>query len=70
MVAGDLFWTGADHPGGAFQPGAALSGAGIMLMLADRLNKAFISDWRYRPAVVAGVSVFTGPVALGIIAGS
>ena len=67
VVAGDLLWMGADHPGGAFQAGAVLSGAGIMLILADRLNRRFFSDWRYRLAVVAGVAVFV-IVGLGVMA--
>lgn len=67
VVAGDLLWMGADHPGGAFQAGTVLSGAGIMLILADRLNRRFFSDWRYRLAVVAGVAVFV-VVGLGVMA--
>jgi len=58
VVAGDLLWMGADHPGGAFQAGAVLSGAGIMLILAGRLNHSFLNDWRYRVANIAGVAVF------------
>jgi len=67
VVAGDLLWMGADHPGGAFQAGAVLSGAGIMLILTDRLNRPFFSDWRYRLAVVVGVAVFV-IVGLGVMA--
>ena len=31
MVAGYLLWRGADHPGGAFQAGAVLAGAGVLM---------------------------------------
>jgi multisubunit Na+/H+ antiporter MnhB subunit len=58
VVAGDLLWMGADHPGGAFQAGAVLSGAGIMLILGDRLNGSFLQNWRYRLTIIAGVAVF------------
>ncbi len=58
VVAGDLLWMGADHPGGAFQAGAVLSGAGIMLLLAGRFDRRLLDDWRGRLAVVAGVAAF------------
>lgn len=69
IVAGDLLWMGADHPGGAFQAGAVLSGAAIMLVLADRLNNRFLPDWRFRLGVVAGVAVFLGVGVSVILAG-
>ena len=58
VVAGDLLWTGTDHPGGAFQAGAILGGAGIILILASRLKLRFPSDWRLRLACTAGLAVF------------
>ena len=58
VVAGDLLWMGADYPGGAFQAGAVLSGAGIMLIMAGHLGRASLNSWRYRLAAVAGTGVF------------
>jgi len=58
VVAGDLLWMGADYPGGAFQAGAVLSGAGIMLIMAGHIRGASLNNWRYRLAAVAGVGVF------------
>jgi len=67
VVAGDLLWMGADHPGGAFQAGAVLSGAGIMLILTDRLGRSSFTGWQYRLAAVVGVAVFI-IVGLGVMA--
>lgn len=65
VVAGDLLWMGADYPGGAFQAGAVLSGAGIMLIMAGNVGGASLNNWRYRLAAVAGTSVF---VIVGLFA--
>lgn len=43
VVAAYLLWVGAYSPGGAFQGGAALAGAGVLLSLAD-------PAWRSRRA--------------------
>lgn len=58
VLAGDLLWMGADYPGGAFQAGAVLSGAGIMLIMAGHFGRASLNNWRYRLAAVAGTGVF------------
>jgi len=59
VVAGNLLWMGTDSPGGAFQAGAVLSGAGIMLVLARRLRVETQPDWRWRLAIVVGVGLFS-----------
>ena len=64
VVAGDLLWMGADYPGGAFQAGAVLSGAGIMLIMAGNIRGASLNNWRYRLAAVGGVSMF---VMVGLV---
>jgi multisubunit Na+/H+ antiporter MnhB subunit len=58
LVAGDLLWAGADHPGGAFQAGAVLGGAGIMLLLAGRLRRLTTRSLTVRLGAVAGAATF------------
>lgn len=68
LVAGYLLWAGSHGPGGAFQGGAILAGAGILLVLAEQ------SDWvpfrrLGRPALVAGLLVFLSLAAVGPLRG-
>jgi multisubunit Na+/H+ antiporter MnhB subunit len=58
IVAGDLLWSGADHPGGAFQAGAVLGGAGIVLLLAGRWHRLTTRQVGVRCAAVAGATTF------------
>jgi multisubunit Na+/H+ antiporter MnhB subunit len=64
VTAGYLLWVGAHAPGGAFQAGALLGGAGILLLLSEVRFAQVIASRLLRTALTAGVSVFTG-VALG-----
>jgi len=58
VVAGYLLWVGAHAPGGAFQAGAVLAAAAVLLLLAGfRLPPARTASW-LRPALAAGVGVF------------
>lgn len=67
-----LLWHGAYGPGGAFQAGAVLGAAGVLLRLADP------RDWRedqgpgpaVRAALAAGLLVFAAVAALAPAAGS
>jgi len=57
LVAAYLLWRGAHAPGGAFQAGAVLSAAGVLLLLAG---------WRPRPrwtAMPLRILVTAGPLA-------
>lgn len=58
LVAGYLLWRGAYGPGGAFQAGAILAAAGVLLILSgnDVLNR--LSCHILRLLLVAGVAVF------------
>ena len=67
LTAGYLLWSGAHSPGGAFQAGAVLGGAGIMLLLAEVRFAPAISGWPLLIALSAGILVFTG-VALASMA--
>lgn len=62
LVAAYLLWAGADAPGGAFQAGAVLAAAGVLMLLAG---------WRL-PAAMGGLSVriviVTGPATFLLLA--
>jgi len=64
LTAGYLLWAGAHAPGGAFQAGAVLGGAGILLLLTEVRFASAIFSWPLRTLLSAGTLVFTG-VALG-----
>lgn len=69
VTAGYLLWMGADYPGGAFQAGAVLGGAGIMLVLAGYLHGVDRFRRGLDSAAVAGVITFlivgTGVMTIG-----
>ncbi|MCW5599238.1 MAG: hypothetical protein KIT59_09025 [Nitrosomonas sp.] len=60
LVAGYVLWVGAYAPGGAFQAGALLTAAGILLLLSDWQLPASILPWLLRLLLVSGVAVFIG----------
>ncbi|PHS24864.1 MAG: sodium:proton antiporter [Methylophaga sp.] len=58
VVAGYLFWAGAYIPGGAFQAGAVLGAAGVLLILAGwRINHRLVG-LPLRISLVLGLVVF------------
>lgn len=60
LTAGYLLWAGAHAPGGAFQAGALLTAAGILLLLSGWRLPASLLPWLLRLVLVAGVAVFIG----------
>ena len=58
LTAGYLLWVGAHAPGGAFQSGATLAAAGVVLRLAGRHRIGLPAGSRLRVLVAAGVGVF------------
>ncbi len=58
LVAGYLLWVGAHAPGGAFQAGAMLAGAAVMLRLSGRSRAGLPEGAALRLVVVAGAGVF------------
>ncbi len=70
MVAGYLLWAGAFRPGGAFQAGAVLAAAGVMLRLAGLLPVWTMPGLRMRYALVAGFMIFLLVAAGGLVAGA
>lgn len=64
LVAGYLLWRGADATGGAFQAGAVLGAAGVLLLLAGWRLPSSLRGWPLRLAITLGVAVFSGVAAL------
>lgn len=58
-----LVWTGADHPGGAFQGGTILAAMWILLMMAGLVKVPAATSQRLRLILIAGPAVF---VAIGL----
>ncbi|TQV85120.1 hypothetical protein FKG94_02715 [Exilibacterium tricleocarpae] len=68
LTGGYLLWVGAYAPGGAFQAGALLAGAGVLLSLAGGFSLAALPA---RPLLVVGLVVFTAvAAAVGAITGA
>ena len=58
LTAGYLLWVGAHAPGGAFQAGATLAAAGVVLRLAGRSRIGLPDGSALRIVMAAGVGVF------------
>ncbi len=66
LVSGYLLWVGAHAPGGAFQAGALLAGAGVLLRLAGFPDQQIPPATLLRGLIIAGVSLFLA-VGLGLM---
>ena len=58
LMAGYLLWVGAHAPGGAFQAGATLAAAGVVLRLGGRSRTGLPDGFALRIVMAAGVGVF------------
>ncbi len=58
MVSGYLLWVGAHAPGGAFQAGAVLAAAGVLLLLSGWQLSAKLAGLLLRLMITAGLLVF------------
>ncbi|EIC21564.1 MnhB domain-containing protein [Thiorhodovibrio frisius] len=58
ITAGYLLWIGAKAPGGAFQAGALLAAAGVILRLGGAASAGLPSVSAQRWLAVAGIAVF------------
>ncbi len=58
LLAAYLLWAGADAPGGAFQAGAVLGAAGVLLLLAGWRPERRFMRLPLRIALVAGPALF------------
>jgi multisubunit Na+/H+ antiporter MnhB subunit len=68
VVAGYLLWVGTGAPGGAFQAGAVLGAASILLLLSGWQLPRRLAKAPFRIALVMGVVVFLA-VAVLVMAG-
>lgn len=66
VVAGYLLWAGAHAPGGAFQAGALLAAAVVLMLVANTPLPAPPRGWILRAALTLGPLV-TLSVALGVM---
>lgn len=69
MVAGYLLWAGAYIPGGAFQAGAVLGAAGVLLILAGWRIDHRLAGLPLRIALVLGFVMFATVGALFMLTG-
>jgi multisubunit Na+/H+ antiporter MnhB subunit len=58
LVGGYLLWLGAHAPGGAFQAGAVLAGASVLILLTRRPEAGGLTDLALRGALVFGLATF------------
>lgn len=70
LVAGYLLWAGVHQPGGAFQAGAVLAAAGVLLRLSGRLPPLLPPGFWVRSGLAAGFTVFLVVAAAGLSTGA
>lgn len=68
LIAGYLLWAGSHAPGGAFQAGAILNAAAILIFLAGLPLLHWFHGWKFRAALIAGFILFliVGAWTMGI----
>lgn len=69
LLAAWLLWTGSYRPGGAFQGGAVLAAAGVMMRLTGLPTAWMAPGPMLRLGLIAGFSVFLLVAAAGALAG-
>lgn len=67
LAAGYLLWIGAFAPGGAFQGGALLGGAFVLVLLGGLGNRFLQRDRVVRVGLALGVAVFAGIGAVTLL---
>jgi len=67
LVAAYLLWVGAHAPGGAFQAGAVLAAAGVLLLLTGWRPHPKLSGLPLRLILVAGPATFVSLAALTLL---
>jgi multisubunit Na+/H+ antiporter MnhB subunit len=58
LTAGYLLWVGAHAPGGAFQAGATLAAAGVVLRLAGHRNIGLLKEKMLYAMITGGAGLF------------
>jgi multisubunit Na+/H+ antiporter MnhB subunit len=66
LVAGYLLWVGGHAPGGAFQAGAVLASAGVLLFLAGVDWSRRLPRWVEQSLLTMGLAVFLA-VGVGVL---
>lgn len=69
LISAYLLWAGAHKPGGAFQAGAVLGAAGVLLILAGRRLRPSLMRLPLRITVVTGASVFIAIAVITLLMG-
>jgi multisubunit Na+/H+ antiporter MnhB subunit len=69
IIAGYLLWLGTHAPGGAFQAGAVLASAGVLLLLAGHRSVVALHGRLLRVALLAGVLAFLLAAVATLLAG-
>lgn len=69
IVAGYLVWVGSTEPGGAFQGGAVLGAAGILLVLSGYARPAWAGQRIVRWILTIGLLAFIGVALYPMLAG-
>lgn len=67
LIAGYLLWAGSHAPGGAFQAGAVLNAAAILVFLAGLPLLQWFHGWRFRAALIVGFVLFLGVGAWAMV---
>ena len=65
-----VFWTGANHPGGAFQGGAILASMWLLAIMAGLADTLPVSSRRLRLILVAGPGLFLVVGLAGLLFGA
>lgn len=60
LVAGYFLWVGAHAPGGAFQAGAILGAAAVLVLLAGLPLSVWFHGWWFRAVLMMGFALFLG----------
>ena len=66
LASGYLLWAGEHAPGGAFQAGAVLGAAGVLLALAGYARPAWVTKFGLRVVISVGFIVFLA-IAVGVM---
>ena len=69
IVAGYLLWAGTHAPGGAFQAGAVLGAAGVLLLLGETIRFTPAPDILIRGAIGGGFGIFLAVAAASMLSG-
>jgi multisubunit Na+/H+ antiporter MnhB subunit len=69
LIAGVLLYRGSHAPGGAFQAATLLSGAGVLLLLAQQIRVPSLSSPAVRALLLVGPFTFVSAAAAGALSG-